>query len=491
MTASSHIGWPARKRVPAVLILIGIATAVACSDRPESRSVSPAADSADMFNLAHLEHLAEDVQLGDSTVRIIHIYSEAPDYGWVGDDDEGIACVDDAARAAVVYLRHFELTGNRASLEKAKSLVRFVMYMQGDDGLFYNFVWDNELRINTTHRNSTATDFGWWAARAVWALGTAARVLKEIDPEFSRHSADRVRRTIPHLRSLLDRYGESEVRHGRAVPVWLIGTYGSDATSEMLLGLNALNAAYPSADVRETIERFADGIMRMQYGSMSDFPYGAHASYVNEWHAWGNSQTQALSEAGITSSAVREAEHFYPRLLIEGWLHSFRLDDPDTTRRFSQIAYAVRCVAVGLVRLYEATGDVRYARMAALAASWFAGNNPAAVMMYDPDTGRGFDGINGPESVNRNAGAESTIEALMTMLEVEHVDEARPWMHTRGSDPAKRDRGGETFLYRVLSTTGSDAMPARRLGLAANLTAERLHLFEGDELEEFLREVSP
>ena len=55
--------------------------------------------------------------------------------------------------------------------------------------------------------------------------------------------------------------------------------------------------------------------------------------------------------------------------------------------------------------------------MAGLAAGWFYGNNSAVFAMYDPTTGRGYDGLMGPSEfrVNRNAGAESTIEALMAL----------------------------------------------------------------------------
>jgi len=70
--------------------------------------------------------------------------------------------------------------------------------------------------------------------------------------------------------------------------------------------------------------------------------------------------------------------------------------------------------------LYRATGEPRYAQFAGLAASWFFGNNMAGVPMVDPATGRCFDGIEGPHDwrVNRNAGAESTIEALLALLVV-------------------------------------------------------------------------
>ena len=40
-------------------------------------------------------------------MAIIHIYSNYPDYAYVGDDDEGIACIDDAARAAIFYLEYY------------------------------------------------------------------------------------------------------------------------------------------------------------------------------------------------------------------------------------------------------------------------------------------------------------------------------------------------------------------------------------------------
>ena len=69
------------------------------------------------------------------------------------------------SRAAVVYLRHFELTRDEGAREKAEALLRFIAHMQRDDGLFYNFVWNNQLDINKTHPNSRANRFGWWAAR--------------------------------------------------------------------------------------------------------------------------------------------------------------------------------------------------------------------------------------------------------------------------------------------------------------------------------------
>ncbi len=469
-------------RLERLLLMCLVLVLPGCHRVEDNPGESPEQETS-LFNLAHLDHLGETVRHDSATLRIIHIYAEAPTYTWVADDDEGIACVDDAARAAVVYLRHFEITGDESSREKAEQLLRFVMRMQRSDGLFYNFVWNNQLDINTAHPNSRADAFGWWAARGVWALGAGARILKEANPALARAAADRIRLALPHVRQVLSRYGQTTQRNGLAVPRWLLYETAADATSEMLLGLVALNKAYPDPEVQVLIERFAEGIARMQYGSMNTFPYGAHASWIEGWHGWGNSQTQALSEAGLTASAEREAEHFYPRLLVEGWRHSFSLDDPGTTRNFEQIAYAVRCVAVGLIRLFEATGEARYAKMAGLAASWFTGNNVADVALYDAENGRGFDGISGPGAVNANAGAESTIEALFTILEVAQHPEAMQWIHARGGPSVSVTKDGQDYLYRVF-TVGSGAT-RRRLGVIMNLTQERLQLLEGAELAAF------
>lgn len=144
----------------------------------------------------------------------------------------------------------------------------------------------------------------------------------------------------------------------------------------------------------------------------------------------------------------------------------------------------MRCVSVGLLRLAAATGDARYARMAGLAASWLTGNNVARTAMYDAQTGRGYDGINGPDDVNVNAGAESTIEALFTLLEVEQHPEARRWLFARGEPPVRREKDGTMYTYRLFAA-GADPQ-ARRLAVVMNRTDERTDVLDGERLVSFL-----
>ncbi|GIV60508.1 MAG: hypothetical protein KatS3mg043_1597 [Rhodothermaceae bacterium] len=236
---------------------------------------------------------------GTATLALVHIYAEAPTYAWVADDDEGASALDDVARAAVVYLRHLRVHRRRPRPGTGRAApALFVLYMQREDGLFYNFVWDNTLRINTEHPNSRADAFAFWAARAVWALGTGARVLAGVNPALAEACAAAIRRTYPHLDALLARYGQTFARDGLTYPRWLVHETAADATSELLLGLTSLQRTAPDPALQQRIDRFAEGLARMQYGSMNRFPWAAHASFLGEWHGWGNSQTQALAETG-------------------------------------------------------------------------------------------------------------------------------------------------------------------------------------------------
>ena len=111
--------------------------------------------------------------------------------------------------------------------------------------------------------------------------------------------------------------------------------------------------------------------------------------------------------------------------------------------RSPQIAYAVAPLVEGWLALARATADDRYAMFAGLTARWFVGDNVAGVPLYDPASGRTFDGIDGPGSVNRNAGGESTVEALLALGEV-------------AADPV----AAEHFAYRRKTPLGASLAEA-------------------------------
>ena len=434
--------------IPSILIVLLAAVFMtsACVTDPKHESVTP--DSI-AITLKHLDRLGEQVVVNGVTYRYIHIYSEAPDYGWKGDDDEGIACVDDAALAAVVYLRHYELTKNTESLAKSKELLRFVLRMQAPSGYFFNFIWDNTLRINVVHENSRADELNWWSSRAIWALGVGARVLRTQDPELTASMIQASRRLLPAIDVHLANYPRTELVNGIQMPTWLVYRNASDATSELMLGMADLATVDTESDWLGRAVKYGEGVAMMRAGSMTERPYGAHLSYSEGWHAWGNSQMMALAAVGLSQQAKAEADVFLPWLLVTGWKKEIPLSPNLPIQEFEQIAYGVRTQSIGAASVFKATGDQRYAIMAGLLASWLTGNNVASSPMYQPLNGYGFDGINSASNVNKNAGAESTIEAILTLIELRDIPLAMDWLHARTLRTGTTLVDGRTHHYKL------------------------------------------
>ncbi len=380
-------------------------------------------------NLSHLNHLYEEVERQGESMAIVHIYSRAPQYYWIGDEDEGIACVDDAARAVVVYLRHAELFQDAGSLHKARQLIKFILSMQAENGLFYNFIWP-DLSVNRDGPTSI-NRLDWWTARAVWALSTGIAHFADRDSVLTSRMIGAISRVFPHLDTLMARYPQVETFRGYPVPLWLMMRSAADATSEMMLGLIAFYQHTRDPGVRAYLNKFAEGCLIMQRERTADVAPGLFLSWRNVWHAWGNSQAWAISLWSELQSrntwkeaAMLEVEAFYPYVLERNFLRAIRFQQTDAgetadMQMFPQIAYGIRPMFMAAWHLFQQSGNVNYRKTAAELATWFFGGNPARQRMYDLQTGRCFDGILSPEQINWDSGAESTIEALMVMLEID------------------------------------------------------------------------
>ena len=186
------------------------------------------------------------------------------------------------------------------------------------------------------------------------------------------------------------------------------------------------------------MRKLANGIVMMQNGDADHYPYSCFLSWENQWHAYGSDQAYALLQAGVflndpqyTVKGLAEVDNFYAWLLQNGFQSSFALTNnggqlqPLNEKSFDQIAYGIRPMVFGSIRAYKLTGQDKYADMAGHLAAWFLGANEAGTKMYDVSTGRCFDAITSASNVNRNSGAESTIEALLSLQEVENYPAAK------------------------------------------------------------------
>ncbi len=80
---------------------------------------------------------------------------------------------------------------------------------------------------------------------------------------------------------------------------------------------------------------------------------------------------------------------------------------------FDQQPIEVAAIADACARAVAVDPGARWPDTVRAAAAWFEGANDAGVLMWDPDTGGGFDGLHA-DGVNRNQGAESTLAVLST-----------------------------------------------------------------------------
>jgi hypothetical protein len=458
----------------AVALSIGGAALPASAATLESsaieRTTRAAVSAAPLTNLAHLDFLldeatpTEDVA-GHTTYRLAEeptlilpwTYADARPGGTferVGGGPldaatntwgQGAYNADDIARAAVVYLRHWELTGAETSRDSAYELLRSLTYLQTTEGPNAGNVvlWmqpDGSLNPSAEPVElPDPSDSGpsYWLARTIWALGEGYAAFQDADPEFAAFLEDRLALSVEAVnRQVLVKYGQWTESDGMRVPAWLI-VDGADASAEAVLGLAARVEAEPAdTTARDAMRKLAEGIAAMSAGTVNSWPYGAILPWAQSrsmWHAWGSQMPAALAEASVVlgdsalaAPAITDAAIFTPTLLTaggpdNGWF-------PSPTDRV-QIAYGADSRVQSLLAVADATGSAGFEALAAMQAAWFFGANRAGEPMYDPATGITYDGLAPDGAINRNSGAESAIHGLLTMIALD----ARPELAERAS----------------------------------------------------------
>jgi hypothetical protein len=404
-------------------------TFFSCNTIQESKPIVENTISFDHFN-----HLYKEIELKGKKVGIVHIYSQYPDYNYDIEPKEGFTCVDDVARAIVMLSKHLQLNGkDDVAFDKLKKLTEFVLYMQHANGYFNNFIWA-DLSVNTTYKTSVA-ELNWWSFRALWALESAYPLLKRSNEKManrievaSNKLISNIKRDIP-LTNI-----KTELVESIEVPTGLPQKYAADQSALLILGLLKNYERTSDTDIKLMIDFLAEGIMIMQKGSPNEYPFGAFMSWQNLWHAWGNSQAYALLKAGqkfnnqiYIESALKEIDNFYPYLLKNGFAEVFWIEKKEekyieiNRNKYPQIAYGLRPMIWAASEAYHYSKKEIYLSLTIELESWLFGNNDANITMYDPKTGICFDGIISQGDVNRNSGAESTIESILIMLEMEKL----------------------------------------------------------------------
>lgn len=325
--------------------------------------------------------------------------------------EEGWACVDDAARAALLALHIAESRGDQddderetrhAALLWARRWLTFVRYMQLPDGRFVNFVLDAEGRRNLS--GSTSLPGGvWWTGRALWALARYHRLTG------SRWAlAAWLRCPLPDVGDAgktLGLFALAGCELLRADPQALPPALGKRLSNEQMR-------------VRALIERWCRAIIASGPGYFRDEPGRV------DLPLWGYHQLHAVAAAAevlgcpewIHPCAVTVRNLVEPVVAARGLYH---WDPEHGHSKEGLCAYCLSPLVQGLTALYRLSGDPHHRLLAREAADWLFGRNDAHAVLYDPVTGRCADGLDGPSAStpSANYGAESSIEAGFMEME--------------------------------------------------------------------------
>jgi hypothetical protein len=302
-------------------------------------------------------------------------------------------CTDDLARVLVIATR--EPDANRDMNRLAGVAVRFL-----NDAQSFAGPCRNRMDRNGRWTDQPATDDAW--GRCIWGLGTAAAhsdvslVRRLCVIQFERAAQAR----SPWPRSMaFAALGAAEllsVEPGHALARKLITDYADAAPGP------TDDPAWPWPEPRLTYANAVLPEAMIAAGVALDRPQ--------------------LSERGLYLLAwLLESE------TGEGHLSPTPVGGrgPDDVRpAFDQQPIEVSTLADACARAAAADPRPLWDDGVKAAAAWFQGANDAGQLMWDPETGGGFDGLHA-DGVNRNQGAESTLAVLSTLQHAQRLATVR------------------------------------------------------------------
>jgi len=293
---------------------------------------------------------------------------------------EGVACIDDAARALELYCDLWEVTRSPWTRRWCEGLLDFVLAMQNADGRWHNFILDWDGAPNHEARTSVAGG-AFWQARALLALARAGQVLDD------GRIGTAVERGLPHILEAEEVPPDVRALHIRTALTLLETADDRRLSAEVGTWCDELVAC-----------REGDVLMNS-------------ATERGQPHLWAHIQEGVLADAGVwlgrpdlVALACRSAELVFRRVVVAGF-------DLERTQ-----PYDVASAVYVLTRIAAVTGTPAYTALLAMARSWFDGRNSAKCPVYDRRTGRIGDGVE-EGRVSLHSGAEANIVGAQALFD--------------------------------------------------------------------------
>jgi hypothetical protein len=335
------------------------------ADRPVTTPVAGGVpDLTRLLSLAHLDHLTDDRGLFEHAEGT----APRPEHGY---------CTDDNARLLIVATD----AGASAKADRlARVSLGFVLAAQDVRGNTRN-----RMNLAGEWTDEPSTDDCW--GRSLWGLGVATA--RHADPALRR----RARRGFNHgvrLRSTALR----SMAFAALGAVEVLSAH-PDHQPARRLAADYLDRIGPPTS---SAWRWPEPTLRYANASLADATIGAGA---------------ALGRTADVERGLEMLTWLLERETVNGHLSVAGAGDHGPSSippLFDQQPIEVAALADACARAAAVTSDDSWWRGVRLAESWLLGGNDAGLVMVDPVSGGGYDGLCA-SSVNTNQGAESTMAA--------------------------------------------------------------------------------
>jgi hypothetical protein len=327
------------------------------------------------------------LRLSDDTGLLEHANGATPrrEHGY---------CLDDVARGLVVLAR--EPDPPAALRQLLERYLAFTAHAQDSNGAFRN-------RLGYDRRWQDRPDTGDWWGRALWGLGTVA-----------------ARATTPRLRAeALAAFALGATQRSRWIRAMAFASLGA---------AEVLNR-YPDHQAARALLKDASGMPRRP-GSDSRWPWPEpRLGYANA------AMAEALIVAGhhehddeLADEGLRLLRWLLRTETLDGHLSLVPTGGwrpPEPRPAYDQQPIEAAALADACATAWALTADQHWMAGLRRSVAWFAGDNDRGVLMMDPDTGGGFDGLT-DTAANINQGAESTLALLSTLQHARILDGGPP-----------------------------------------------------------------
>jgi hypothetical protein len=342
-----------------------------------------------------LTNREQDLKFNLPPINLKHIEKMTTEHGMLQfskfsqPDPESGYTLDDNARALIDMVLYNKVLPNEKSIKLASIYLSFMEGIQKSDGWFDNYK-DFKLQLTEQNKEVNLEDAN---GRAIWSLGT-----------LIAH-----RDTVP-LELI-----------SRAVKCWDKAIVNIDQISSprtiayVLKGLYHYYSVYEDEDTKASIEKLANELLR-HYKIHSDRDWCWYEDYMTY-------ANNVLPEAMMYSYLVTGKQKYKKIAMItfdfllshyfmkgqlkvisnRGW---FKKENERVFYGEQPIEVATTIIALDL--FYEVTKNKKYKEQLQQAFMWFLGNNHLKQIMYNPENGASYDGLEDTH-VNINQGAESTL----------------------------------------------------------------------------------